>query len=58
MQDDVKHTVLTGPNNYLVAQISTVMANSKGSSQSRKGQSEIDNHANMVVLGKQCFVIE
>eukprot|EP00957_Ditylum_brightwellii_P025758 1948236-Ditylum_brightwellii.AAC.1 len=33
-------------------------SSTKGSSRSRKGQSEIDNHANMVVLGKNCFVIE
>ena len=58
-RDDVKHTVLTGPNTYLDALISAVMAtSSKGRTRSRKGQSELDNHANMVVLGRHCFVIE
>lgn len=33
-------------------------SNSKGSSQSRQGKRKIDNHVNMVVLGKHCFVIE
>lgn len=58
-QDDNLLTVLNGPNVYLDTIISAVLASSStGSCRSRKGQSEIDNHANMVVLGSQCFVIE